>query len=85
MRFVATTFALTAAIGLAACSPPEEPANVPETAASSPAGVSPAEPSVGSPPESGGGVPGSSLQSDDMVNPDGTAGDPPLPREDPAP
>jgi hypothetical protein len=84
MRFAATLFALTAAIGVAACSPPEEPANVPETAASSPEGLTPAEPGVGSPPEPGGGVPGSSLQNDDSVNPDGTAADPPLPREDPA-
>ncbi len=85
MRIAVTTLALTAVVGLAACSQPEEPAGTPDTAATAPEGAPPAEPSVGSAPEPGGGVPGSSEQSNDMANPDGTTQDPPLPREDPAP
>lgn len=67
--------------GLAACSSPEAPADVPETAATAPDGTLPAEPGVGSTPEAGGGVPGSSLQATGEANPDGTVSDPPLPRE----
>ncbi len=81
MRIAVTTLALTAVVGLAACSQPSEPAGTPDTAATAPAGATPAEPSVGSPPDAGGGVPGSSEQSNDMANPDGTNADAPLPRE----
>ncbi|WP_396593017.1 hypothetical protein [Brevundimonas sp. R86498] len=72
-------------VSLAACSSPEAPETVPETAATAPAGATPAEPGVGSTPDPGGGVPGSSLQAGGNPSPDGTVSDPPLPRETPAP
>ncbi len=84
MRIVVTTLALTAVVGLAACSQPKEPTGTPDTAATAPAGATPAEPSIGSPPDAGGGVPGSSEQSNDTANPDGTNKDAPLPRETPS-
>ncbi len=84
MRIALSTLALTAVMGLAACSQPSEPAGTADTAATAPAGATPAEPSIGSPPDAGGGVPGSSEQSNDMANPDGTNKDAPLPRETPS-
>ncbi len=83
MRTAFTILAVTGFIGLAACSQPAEPDDIPETAATAPEGAAPAEPSIGSPPEPGAGVPGSSLQSGDVANPDGTNADAPLPRETP--
>lgn len=80
---------VAAALVLAACSQPgSEETDAPETAATSDVtaqGAAPIEPSVGSPPEPGGGVPGSSDESNGAGNPDGTVADPTLPRETPNP
>ena len=81
-----TLIALPAAVlALAACSPSEEAETAPDTAATAPEGAAPIEPGVGSPPEPGAGVPGSSNESNDRANPDGTVADPVLPRETPNP
>ncbi|MBX9708766.1 MAG: hypothetical protein K2X61_12640 [Caulobacteraceae bacterium] len=78
--------ALPAAVmALTACSPSEEAETAPDTAATTPEGAAPIMPGVGSPPEPGAGVPGSSNQSNDQANPDGTVADPVLPCETPNP
>lgn len=71
------------ALALAGCSPSDQASSAPDTAATAPEGITPAQPSVGSPPEPGGGVPGSSNESSDRSNPDGTTADPTFPRETP--
>lgn len=87
MRLIARiALPAAAALTLAACSQPEEePASVPDTNATAPEGTTPAEPSVGYTPPEGGGVPGSSNESNDVANADGTVADPTLPRETPNP
>jgi hypothetical protein len=85
MRRLAQLALPAAVLALAACSPSEEAETAPDTAATAPEGAPPIEPGVGSPPEPGGGVPGSSNETNDQANPDGTVADPVLPRETPNP
>jgi hypothetical protein len=83
MRRIALVASPVAALALAACSPSDEAQTAPDTNATAPEGAAPAEPSVGYAPPEGGGVPGSSDESNDASNPDGTTADPVLPRETP--
>lgn len=88
MRRLALLALPAAVLTLAACTPPGSPEqddSAPDTAATAPEGAPAPQPSVGSPPEPGGGVPGSSNESNDKANPDGTTADPTLPRETPNP
>lgn len=85
MRRLALIALPAAVMTLTACSPSEEAETAPDTAATAPEGAAPIEPGVGSPPEPGGGVPGSSNETIDKANPDGTNADPVLPRETPNP
>jgi hypothetical protein len=85
MRSLAFLALPTAVLALAACSPSEDAETAPDTNATLPEGAAPIEPGVGSPPEPGAGVPGSSNESNDQANPDGTVADPVLPRETPNP